>query len=107
MRHVVRTAMIRLTEQARGRWSVRHRLIARTLGTYGLASLATAAPSVLPIRIGMNRVKALTAATLASFAIFAVVAMAAFHTRSAVRGCCWLFAFALPCDLVVPSMPVG
>ncbi|BAV64083.1 hypothetical protein [Sphingobium cloacae] len=87
--------MIRLTEQARGRWSAAFRIVAGTLGAYGLTSLATVALSLLLARIGMVRVEAVTAATLASFAIFAVVAMIAFHARSAGRVWGWLSGMAV------------
>ncbi len=99
--------MIRLTEQARGRWSVAFRVAAGTLGAYSLTSLATVALSLLLARIGMNRVETVTAATLASFAIFAVIAMAAFHARSAVRAWGWLLALGLPLALAVFLMLPG
>jgi len=77
--------MIRLTQQARGHWSVAFRIVAGAFGAYTLTSLVTVALSLLLARIGMGPVEAVTAATLASFAIFAGVAMAAFHARSAAR----------------------
>lgn len=88
--------MIRLTEQARGRWSVAFRVVAGTLGAYGLTSLVTVALSLLLARMGINRVEAVIAATLPSFAIFAVIAMAAFHARNAARAWGWLFGLAAP-----------
>ncbi|MFT3964630.1 MAG: hypothetical protein QM690_01955 [Sphingobium sp.] len=87
--------MIRLTQQARGHWSVAFRIVAGTFGAYALTSLATVAVSLLLARIGMGRVEAVTAATLASFAIFAGVAMAAFHARSAARAWGWLSGMAV------------
>lgn len=92
--------MIRLTEQARGRWAVALRVSAGTLGAYGLTSVVTVALSLLLARIGMDRVEAVMAATLASFAIFAGVAMAAFHARSSARAWGWLFGLAVPLGLL-------
>ncbi|RJG55898.1 hypothetical protein D0Z70_07660 [Sphingobium terrigena] len=99
--------MMRLSEQARGRWSVAFRTLAGTLGGYGLTSLVTVALSLLLALIGMDRVEAVTAATLASFAIFAAIAMAAFHVRSAARAWGWLLAFAVPTGLAVMLMLPG
>lgn len=92
--------MIRLTQQARGHWSVAFRIFAGTLGAYALTSLATVALSLLLARMAMDRVEAVTAATLASFAIFAVIAMAAFHARNAARAWGWLFGLAPPLGLL-------
>lgn len=99
--------MIHLTEQARGRWMVAFRVLAGTLGAYGVTSLATVALSLLLARIGMNRVEAVTAATLAGFAIFAVIAMATFHASSTVRAWGWLLALGLPLALAVFLMLPG
>lgn len=66
------------------------RILAVTLGAYGLTSLATVALSLALARLGMDKVEAVTAATLASFLIFAITAMAAFHARSALRAWGWL-----------------
>lgn len=96
-----------LTQQARGRWSVAFRVIAGTLGVYGLTSLATVTLSLMFAWIGMDRVEAVTAATLASFAIFAALAMAAFHVRSAARAWGWLVALGLPLALAVFVMLPG
>jgi len=93
--------MIRLTEQARGRWSAVFRIAAGTLGAYGLTSLVTVALSLLLARIGMTRVEAVTAATLASFVVFAVIAMATFHARNAIRAWGWLLALSVPLTLAV------
>jgi len=78
------------------RWSVVSRVLAGTLGAYGLAALATATLSLLLATMGMGRVEAVIAATLPSFAIFSVAAMTAFHARSALRAWSWLAVFALP-----------
>jgi len=100
--------MMRLGEQMRGHWSLAFRVVAGTLGAYGLTSLATVTLSLLLARIGMNGVEAVTAATLASFAIFAVIAMTAFHARSAIRAWGWLLAMGLPLALAVFLMlPTG
>ncbi|WP_260929480.1 hypothetical protein [Novosphingobium sp. 9] len=61
------------------------RILAVTLGAYGLTALVTMALSLALAGLGMARVEAVTAATLASFAIFACLSMAAFHTCSVVR----------------------
>jgi hypothetical protein len=98
--HAEGAALIRLTQQARGRWSVAFRVIAGTLGAYVLTSLATVALSLGLAAFGMDRVEAVTSATLASFAIFAGVAMAAFHARSAARAWGWLFGLAAPLGLL-------
>jgi uncharacterized membrane protein len=98
---------MRLSEQARGRWSVAARTIAGTLGAYGLTSLITVALSLLLARIGLDRVEAVTAATLVSFAIFAVIAMAVFYARSAAQAWAWLVMFAVPNGLTVLFMMPG
>lgn len=92
---------------ARHRWSAVSRTLAVTLGAYGLTALATAALSLLLVRIGMDRVEAVTAATLASFAIYAVIAIAASHAASAIRAWAWLLAFALPLVLALFVMLPG
>jgi hypothetical protein len=97
--------MIRLTEQARGRWSAALRIVAGTLGAYSLTSLATIALSLLLARIGMDLVEAVTAATLVSFAIFAVIAMAVFHARSVARVWGWLLVLAVPAGLTLLLLP--
>lgn len=71
------------------------RVLAGTLGAYGVTSLATIVLSLSLARLGMAKVEAVTAATLASFLIFAVIAMAVFHARSATRGWAWLTGSAL------------
>lgn len=93
--------MTRLSEPARGRWSVVFRTLAGTLGAYVFTSLAIVALSLLLTGMGMSRAEAVTAATLASFIIFAVVAMAAFHARSPLRAWGWLLALSLPLALAV------
>jgi hypothetical protein len=98
--------MMRLSEQARARWSIVFRIVAGTLGVYDLTSLATVALSLLLVRIGMDKVEAVTAATLASFVLFAVIAMATFHARSAARAWGWMLAVGLPLAFaVVLSLP--
>lgn len=99
--------MIRLTAQAPGRWSAVFRVVAGTLGAYGLTSLATVALSLLLARIGMDRVEAVTAATLASFAIFATISMAAFHARSAVRAWGWICVAAVLFGVAILLMLPG
>lgn len=69
-------------DPARARWAVAVRVLAGTLGAYGLAALVTVALSLALAALGMNRVEAVHAATLASFAIFAVIAMVVFHARN-------------------------
>lgn len=61
------------------------RILAVTLGAYGLTALVTMALSLALAGLGMARVEAVTAATLASFAIFACLSMMAFHARSVAR----------------------
>ncbi|MGC4252804.1 MAG: hypothetical protein QM605_15385 [Sphingobium sp.] len=92
--------MIRLDDPARARWGVTFRVLAGTIGAYGLASLATVVLSLVMATLGMDRVEAVYAATIASFAIFAVIAIAVFHTRSARRAWDWLLAFAVPLGLL-------
>ena len=99
--------MIRLTQQARGHWSVAFRIVAGAFGAYTLTSLVTVALSLLLARIGMGPVEAVTAATLASFAIFAGVAMAAFHARSAARAWGWLFGIVAPLGLLSWLLMLG
>jgi len=88
--------MIRLGDPARARWGVTFRVLAGTLGAYGLASIATVALSLVMAALGMDRVEAVYAATIASFAIFAAIAIAAFYARSAGRAWGWLLAFTVP-----------
>ncbi|MGC4250343.1 MAG: hypothetical protein QM605_02450 [Sphingobium sp.] len=88
--------MIRPGDSARRRWAVTSRVVAGTLGAYGLASLATVALSLVMAALGMNRVEAVTAATIASFAIFAAIAIAMFHARSVKRAWGWLIGMAVP-----------
>jgi hypothetical protein len=84
------SAMMRLGDPARARWAVAVRVLAGTLGAYGLAALVTVALSLALAALGMNRVEAVHAATLASFAIFAVIAMVVFHARNLTRTWAWL-----------------
>lgn len=72
------------------------RVLAGTLGAYGVTVLATVALSKALIGFGMARVEAVTATTLASFALFAAVAMAVFHAPSVWRTWLWLAATAAP-----------
>jgi hypothetical protein len=92
--------MIRLSGPVHTRLSVAFRVLAGTLGAYGLASLATVALSLILARQGMHRLEAVYASTLASFAIFSAIAIAAFNARSAARAWGWLLAFAVPIGLV-------
>jgi len=91
------------------RWSVAARVIAGTLGTYGVTALITVALSFLLSRIGMAKVEAVTAATLASYALFAIIAIACFHARSALRAWIGLLVLAIPAGLLVlmlmPDVP--
>ena len=82
------------------RLSTPSRVLAGTLGAYGVTSLATAALSLSLVRLGTTRVEAVTAATLASFLIFAVIAMAVFHARSATRGWAGLGGGAVVCGVI-------
>jgi uncharacterized membrane protein len=93
--------MRELSDPARRRWSMTSRVLAGTLGTYGLTSLATAALALLLARSGMAQVEAVYAATLGSFLLFTVIVMAVFNARSMVRAWLWLFAFAVPLALAL------
>lgn len=75
--------------------SMPSRIVAGTLGAYGLTSIATVALSLLLAAVGMSRVEAVVAATIASFAIFAFAAMAAFHARSAARAWMWIAGLSI------------
>lgn len=99
--------MIRMSEPTRRRWSLLSRIVAGTLGAYGLTSLATVGLSLLLARIGVPRAEAVTAATLVSFGVFSVAAMAVFHSRSAGKAWGWLFALALSIALAVLTMLPG
>lgn len=77
------------------------RILAVTLGAYGMTSLITVALSLMLARAGMDRVEAVTAATLASFAIFAMAAMAASHARSAARAWGTLTLLSAPAGAIV------
>lgn len=82
------------------RLSTPSRVLAGTLGAYGVTSLATVALSLVLIRLGTSQVEAVTAATLASFLVFAAIAMAVFHARSATRSWIALAGGALACGLI-------
>ena len=88
----------------RNRLSVIARVVAGTLGAYGLTSLLTVASSLALSRAGMDAAEAVTAATLASFAIFAAISMAVFHARSVLRAWAWLAGVAVPLILVIWMM---
>ncbi|MCW2389643.1 hypothetical protein M2333_002689 [Sphingobium sp. B11D3B] len=90
-----------MSKQTRDRWSLLARSLAGTLGAYGLASLVTAALSLLLSQAGVDPVEAVTAATLLSFAIFAFAAMAAFHARSATRAWMWFLAASIPAGVAL------
>lgn len=99
--------MIRMSEPMRRRCSLLSRILAGTLGAYGLTSLATVGLSLLLAQIGMPRAEAVTAATLVSFGIFSITAMAIFHSRSAPRAWGWLATLALSIALAVLPMLLG
>lgn len=80
------------------------RILAGTLGAYGLTALATVAVSRVLIRLGADPVEAVTGVTLASFALFAGVSIAVFHAPSTARAWFWLLALALPCGLAVLAL---
>lgn len=92
--------MMRLSKQARRRWSVAFRTMAGTLGAYGLTSLIVVASSLVLAAFGMDRVEAVYTVTLASFVIFAAIAMAAFHASSATQAWAWLIGASLPLGLL-------
>lgn len=77
-----------------GNLSLIARILAVTLGSYGMTSLVTVALSLMLCTLGMNRVEAVTAATLSSFLIFAIAAMAAFHARHPAFAWGWLGAIS-------------
>jgi len=83
-------------EDARRRWLAAARVVAGTLGAYGVTALSTVALSKLLIRLGIAPVEAVTGATLASFALFSVAAMAVFHAHSVARAWFWLAGAAVP-----------
>jgi len=99
--------MIRLTQQARGRWSAAFHIAAGTLEAYGMTWLVTVALSLLLARAGMDRGEPVTAATLASFVIFAIIAITVFDACSAVRAWGCLFALALPVVLAAFLLSPG
>lgn len=96
-----------VSEKAHHRWSVASRVLAGTLGAYGVASLVTVALSLVLARFGMDRVEAVIAATLASYAIFAIIAMAVFHARSAVHAWGWLIGLVVPLALLSWALMPG
>lgn len=88
------------------RWSVMARIVAGTLGAYGLTALATIALARLLLQIGVDKVEAVVAPTLASFALFSAIALAVFHARSAARAWLWLAAGATPFALLLLLLPM-
>lgn len=66
------------------------RILAVTLGAYGMSALIAVALSLMLARAGLDKVEVVTAATLPSFAIFAIAAMAVFHTGKVARAWGWL-----------------
>ncbi len=89
------------------RWAIASRILAGTIGAYGLTSLMTVAVSLVLVRTGMDKVEAVTAATLASFATFAIIAMMAFHARRAVNVWAGLALAAVPVGLILFLMMPG
>lgn len=83
------------------------RIMAGTLGSYGLTVLLTIAASRILIRLGVNNVEAVTGTTLASFAVFVLASMLAFHARNTVRSWACLLASGLICWLVILALPIG
>ncbi len=71
-------------------WVTGSRIVAGTLGAYGLTAIATVAASHLLVSAGLTRVEAVLAATLASYALFAAIALAVFRARSALKTWTWV-----------------
>lgn len=76
------------------------RILAVTLGAYGLTAQVTVVLSLLLAALGLSRVEAVIAATLASFAVFAIISMAVFHAASVARAWLWLAVVAVPLAIV-------
>lgn len=89
-----------LSATARHRWSVAARILAGTLGAYGVTSLGTVTLSLMLAALGMARGEATTAATLSSFLLFAIIAMAVFHADSPARAWRSLIMAAVPLALL-------
>jgi len=83
------------------RLAVASRILAATVGGYGLASLANIVAALLLGALGVNLPQALLATTMASFLLYAAIVMAVFHARSAGRAWAWLVGAALPLGLLV------
>jgi len=102
------TAVIPLGDTARYRLSVAARVVAATIGAYGLAALATVAVSYgLQGLFAVARTEAVVAGMLLSFLVFAVAAMAVFRARTAGRAWIGLAVAALPCAIVVLALGDG
>lgn len=63
-------------------WSPALRVLAATIGAFGVASLATVTLALLLPRLGSTHADAVTIAFLASSLIFAAISLSAFHARS-------------------------
>lgn len=87
-------------ERAGARWSAAARVLAGTLGAYGLASLATVALALVLAALGFDRVEAVYTAQLLSFALFALIAIAVFHARNIVWTWVCLVGAAVPLALL-------
>lgn len=86
--------------RAQARLAITARVIAGTLGAYGVTVLGAIALSLLLALAGMDRAQAVIASALASFAIFVAISVAVFHARSATRAWIALMVTAVPLALV-------
>lgn len=66
------------------------RVVAGTLGAYGVTALAIMACSRLLIALGADPVEASLGASIGSFALFAGICIAVFHTPKPQRAWLWL-----------------
>lgn len=89
--------MSRRHATSRYRWSVASRVLAASVGGYGLVSVLAAA---LALSLPMPRLEAVMTAIMVSFLAYAAIIMTIFHTRRVSRIWIWLCIAAVPPSVV-------
>lgn len=87
--------------------SLAARILAGTLGAYAVTAMLTVVTTRILIRVGADRVEAVTGATLVSFALFACLSMLAFHARRTARSWACFLAIGLICCVAILALPPG
>lgn len=90
--------MSRRHATSRYRWSVASRVLAASVGGYGLVSLFAAA---LAMSLPMPRLEAVITAVMVGFLAYAALIIAIFNIRSVTRIWIWLGVAAVPPAVVM------